>query len=126
MHVFGPLDRLGSEQQTVVLLPTKGWGPGGNQVTYANGIAPLRGADSAANPIATAYIMLADGEYITTISGRSSGLVDSVTIVTNVASYGPFGGTGGGGFSLGSQVYGFFGTVSTGSDGWLNGLGVYY
>ena len=58
-------------------------------------------------------IKLAPDEYITGISGRKGDLIDQISIVTNKTTYGPYGGPGGGPFSLsapsGDEIVGFFG-----------------
>ena len=58
-------------------------------------------------------IKLAPDEYIIGINGRGFAIVDQVSIVTNKTTYGPYGGEGGGPFSLsapsGDEIVGFFG-----------------
>lgn len=96
------------------------------QVTYANGVlGPVNGRDSWSIPIATAYIRLDDGEFITNVSGRFGSLVDGLTFTTNKATYGPYGGTGGSQFSQNSQIYGVYGVTRPG-DNALTAIGFYY
>jgi hypothetical protein len=59
-------------------------------------------------------IALQRGEFVKTIRGKYGALVDSMTIVTNFRTYGPFGGTGGSNdysysAPVGSEIIGFTG-----------------
>lgn len=56
--------------------------------------------------------MFASNEYIIAVSGASGVYVDSLTFITNLRTYGPFGGPGGGPFKLNGNVYGIYAAVA--------------
>jgi hypothetical protein len=72
-------------------------------------------------------IVLADGEFITSITGRAASYVDQLTFYTNKGNkWGPYGGNGGQPFETGElKVGGFFGRCADYVDaiGMFNGIG---
>jgi hypothetical protein len=70
-------------------------------------------------------VQFKEGEYITSVSGRSGRYIDQLTFKTNLGTYGPFGGTGGTPFELhpvdgSDRILGFHGRA----EGWLDAVGV--
>ncbi|MDE2589473.1 MAG: hypothetical protein KGL95_07385 [Patescibacteria group bacterium] len=89
-----------------------------------DGAITLGGTDPASNHV---YFPLQHGEQIQSIKGKYGSYVDSITIVTNVKTYGIFGGSGG---STSYQydipqtwrLIGLFGRVGK----WIDAIGVIY
>jgi Jacalin-like lectin domain len=63
----------------------------------------------------------AANEQITSVSGKASKWVNSISFSTNLRkSYGPFGGTAGTAFTFNGPVFSFYGTLA---DGCVEGIG---
>ncbi len=65
----------------------------------------------------------AAGEYITNITGRAGQYVDQITIQTNIATYGPYGATGGSPWSIpNDNIGGFYGHAGQ----YVDSIGFFY
>jgi hypothetical protein len=79
-------------------------------VTYIGGTTLEHGVARGKSPPGT--VVLADGEQIISIFGTAAILIRSIGFVTTSgAIYGPWGGPGGGEFSINGPVYGFYGDL---------------
>lgn len=98
----------------------------GGQVTYERGRAPLCGRRTWENPLAAVNITLADSEFINGVVVKAGVYLDSLTFISNLKTYGPYGGDGGNVFKFNGRVFGIVGAVQTFGGYALQAIGFLY
>lgn len=95
-------------------------------MTYERGVAPLRGRRDWDSPLETVNIQLADNEYLVGARVNTGAFMDSLTFITNLQTYGPYGGPGGGLHSFDGRITGIIAAVQNFGGYALQAIGFFY